>query len=42
MDDEKSKFSGIPLTDEELAEYEQAFSDIEECIEGLQEEGKDK
>lgn len=32
---------GIPMTDEELAEYEQAFQDIEDCVGLVMENGED-
>ena len=35
--DIKSKFSGIPMTDEEYKKWQQTFIDIEESIEGLEE-----
>ena len=35
--DVKSKFSGIPMTEEEYKKWEQAFIDIEESIEMLDE-----
>ena len=35
--DVKSKFNGNPMTEKELAEYNQTWIDIEESIEGLEE-----
>lgn len=35
--DVKSKFSGIPMSEEEHKEWQQTFIDIEESIEGLEE-----
>ena len=35
--DIKSKFSGIPMTEEELTETIQCWKDIEESIKGLEE-----
>ena len=37
ISDVKSKFSGIPMTDEEYKKWEQSFIDIEENIEELEE-----
>lgn len=41
MEGEKSKYSGRPLTEEELKEWQKAFIDIEDCIENLEEENND-
>ena len=35
MDEKKSKFSGNPLTDEEQAEYEKTWKDMEDCFNNL-------
>lgn len=35
---EKSKYSGRPLSEEELKEWQKAFTDIEDSIENLEEE----
>ena len=32
---------GTPMSDEELAEYEQAFQDIEDCVGLVMENGED-
>ncbi len=37
-EEEKTKYSGRPLTEEELKEWQKAFTDIEESIENLEEE----
>lgn len=37
-EEEKSKYSGRPLSEEELKEWQKAFTDIEDCIENLEEE----
>ena len=39
--DVKSKFSGIPMTDEELAETIQCWKDIEESIGLVMKNGED-
>ena len=41
MEEEKSKHSGRPLTDEELKEWQKAFTDIEDSIENLEEDKND-
>ena len=35
--DVKSKFNGIPMSEEEYKKWQQTFIDIEESIEGLEE-----
>ena len=37
-EEEKSKYSGRPLTEEELKEWQKAFTDIEDSVENLEEE----
>lgn len=39
-EEKKSKWEGIPMTEEELKDWEQAFIDIEECIELVYKKGK--
>jgi len=41
MAEEKSKFSGKPLSEEELKNWQQTFVDIEESIELVMKEGED-
>ena len=36
MDEKKSKFSGNPLSDEEQAEYEKTWKDMEDCFNELE------
>lgn len=38
--EEKSKYSGRPLADEEYKNWQKAFSDIEEVIENLEKENE--
>lgn len=38
--DIKSKFSGIPMTEEEYEKWQQTWIDIEESIEGLEEQNQ--
>ncbi len=40
-EEEKTKYSGRPLTEEGLKEWQKAFTDIEDCIENLEEENND-
>ena len=35
MNDQKTSYSGNPMSEESLKEHLKAFSDIEECIEAL-------
>ena len=35
MSDQMRKYSGKPMSEEELKEWQKAFTDIEECIAGL-------
>ena len=37
-EEEKTKYSGRPLSEKELKEWQKAFTDIEDCIEILEEE----
>ena len=39
-EEEKPKYSGRPLTEEELKDWQKAFTDIEDCIENLEKEEK--
>ena len=41
-EEEKSKYSGRPLTEEELKDWQKAFADIEDSIENLEEENGNK
>lgn len=34
----KSKFAGVPCSEESLKEWQKSFTDIEESIEGLNDE----
>lgn len=35
MSDQKTRYSGKPMSEEELKDWQKAFSDIEESIAGL-------
>ena len=39
-EEKKSKWEGIPMTEEELKDWEQAFIDIEESIKLVYKKGK--
>ena len=39
-EEKKSKWAGIPMTEEEIKDWKQAFIDIEESIEFVYKKGK--
>lgn len=39
-EEKKSKWAGVPMTEEELKDWEQAFIDIEESIKLVYKKGK--